>query len=164
MRDLFTEPGVAPCTSTIYFSSILPKFQRPNIRRIFLLPLSNRLSGLPTVSRLMANFVIDSGTRHTQDVPAGKYPRSPGPNRRSLSPSMVMKASPEITKSVSSEWYCHLNCPAVHSQTTIVESRSELLSRRLVRVSGLPACIQSGEIGGVWIPSSTLLGVTITID
>src|SRR5271165_1570394 len=93
----------------------------PAIRRTFLNAFRPNPSGRHMVSCRTAIFLISTGTRHVQEIPAGKNAISPGPNRRSSPLSWVMKASPETTKRVSSLVYSHRKVPAVHSQTTIFE-------------------------------------------
>ena len=48
-----------------------------------------------------ATFLTRSLTRHVQELPAGKNPISPWPSRLSSPFSLVMKASPEMTTTVS---------------------------------------------------------------
>src|ERR1700730_4284085 len=66
---------------THHISPDLPA--RPTTRRSFFETLRQNPRGRHIVSRRTATFLMPLGTRHVTDVPAGKNPISPGPNRRS---------------------------------------------------------------------------------
>jgi hypothetical protein len=121
-------------------------------------------AGRHMVSRRTAIFLTRSGTRQIQEVPAGKNPRSPGPNRRSSPFSSVMKTSPATTTTASSWLYWQVKRPAVHSHTTMSEVKSRLLRTFQVRVTGAPLKTQRGNTGCVWAPWSNVRGVVMTMD